>query len=475
MPKILMVASEATPLAKTGGLAEVVGSLAVALGAQGCEAAIVLPRYRTIPLDGAKRVWDWLPVWLGGTRFDCSIFLLEGEVPVYLVDCLPLYDRVGLYGESVGDYADNHLRFAVFARAALAIARSLYRPDIIHCHDWQAGLAPVYLKKLFSSDPALVAVKTLLTIHNLVYLGLFPPASLAEIGLDGSVYHPDGVEFWGNLSFLKGGIVFADALNTVSPTYAREIQTPAFGVGLDGVLRSRSSVLHGILNGIDDDVWNPQTDPHIAAHYSATDLAGKRVCKRALLAEFGLPEAMIDRPLLGVVSRFTEQKGIDLILELAPQFAAMNVALVALGMPGGGEEHFAAWFRQQAALYPGHIGYRLALDEGLAHRIEAGADMFLMPSRWEPCGLNQMYSMRYGTVPVVRAVGGLNDTVDSDTGFKFPDATATSLLGSVEEAVAAYAVEDRWLSLIEEGMARDFSWKASAARYAALYRNLMVG
>jgi len=467
-----MASSEAAPLAKTGGLADVVGALPAALRVSGDDPAVVIPRYGSIDLKGARRVYDHLPIYLGPARFDTAIYQTGSEFPFYLVDCPPLFGRKGFYGESGVDYPDNHARFAVFARAALAVARFLFRPEIFHCHDWQAGLVPALLRSTFATDPTFLGVKTLFTIHNLGYQGLFPRAALAEAAIDPGLYHPGGLEFFGRVSYIKGGIAFADALNTVSPTYAREIQTPEYGFGLDGVLRARADVLTGILNGVDYNEWNPETDPLIPARYSADDLAGKRACKAQLLAEFGLPPAAIDRPLIGIVSRFTLQKGTDILAQVVGEILAEDVYLVALGT---GDTEYEAFFRQMAADHPDRIGLRIGFDNPLAHRIEAGSDLFLMPSRYEPCGLNQIYSLRYGTVPVVRATGGLDDTIEDGTGFKFAEYSGPALLGAVRAATQAFDNGDGWRDMMRAGMRRDFSWKASAARYSALYRRLLGG
>jgi starch synthase len=467
-----MVSSEAQPLAKTGGLADVVGALPAALRECGDEVAVVVPRYGSIDLKRARRVYDGIAVYLGLARHDIVIYQAPADCPFYLVDCPPLFDRKGYYGESGLDYPDNHIRFAVFARAALAVARFLFRTDLFHCHDWQAGLVPALLRSSFSTDPTYLGVKTLFTIHNLGYQGLFPKSALTEAALDPALFRPDGLEFFGQISYIKGGIAFADALNTVSPTYAREIQTPEYGFGMDGALRSRSAVLSGILNGVDYQQWSPEIDSCLPARYSADDLSGKRVCKQHLLDEFGLPPAAMDRPLIGVVSRFTRQKGTDILAEVAGQIAAEDVYLVALG---SGEPEYEAFFRQMAAEHPGRIAVRIGFDNGLAHRIEGGADMFLMPSRYEPCGLNQIYSLRYGTVPVVRATGGLDDTIDEGTGFKFWEYSGQALLGAVRAAVGAFADQAAWQETMRRGMRKDFSWKASATLYSALYRRLMSG
>jgi starch synthase len=465
-----MISSECAPLAKTGGLADVLGALPPALADCGDQAAVVIPRYAAIDLKGARRVYDSLPVYLGATRYDTAIYQSPAEFPLYLVDCQPLYGRKGFYGEEGLDYPDNHIRFAVFSRAALGVARYLFRPDILHCHDWQAGLVPAWLRTIFAGDPTFAGVKTLFTIHNLGYQGLFPKTALAEAALDPRLYRPDGLEFFGRVSYIKGGIAFADWLNTVSPTYAREIQTPEYGFGLDGALRSRADSLSGILNGVDYREWSPDVDPLIPANYSADNLSGKHASKAQLVEEFGLDPAAIDRPLLAVVSRLTRQKGTDILAEVASEIVAADVYLVALG---SGDPEYEVFFRAMASAHPGRIAVRIGFDNPLAHRIEAGSDIFLMPSRYEPCGLNQMYSLRYGSVPVVRATGGLNDTIGEATGFKFGEYSGQALLDAVREAVRRFADPDSWTGMIRRGMEQDFSWKASAAAYSALYRRLL--
>jgi len=470
MIKVLMVASEAAPFAKTGGLADVVGALPPALRDAGCEVAVLMPRYRRIELTAARRVYDSLPIWLGPTVFETSLYQADAATTVYLLEAPKLYDRDGLYGDAGGDYPDNAVRFAVLSRAALAVARRVFRPHILHCHDWQTALTSVYLRKLFSSDPTFIGMKTVFTIHNLGYQGLFPPSVLPQIGLDGSLFTTDALEFYGQINLLKGGLVFSDALTTVSKGYAAEIQTDEYGFGLDGVLRVRSADLYGILNGVDYRDWNPATDPHLPAHYSAEDLSGKSECKRDLLREFGFPEAALERPLLGVVSRLASQKGTDLILDAAPQIAADGVYMVALG---AGDAFYEAKLRAVAAAHPGHIRVEIGYDETLAHKIEAGADIFLMPSRYEPSGLNQMYSLRYGTIPVVRATGGLDDTIDEGTGFKFREYSVSALLAAIREASAAFEKRPVWEAMMRRGMQKDFSWRASAVEYAALYRKLL--
>ncbi len=467
-----MVASEAAPFAKTGGLADVVGALPAALKAFDCEVAVLIPRYRRIELTAAKRVYDSIPIWLGGAVHETSLYQANAGTPFYFLEAPSLYDRDGYYGDASGDYADNAVRFAVLSRAALAVARRVFRPQILHCHDWQTGLVPVYLKTDFAYDPTFLGMKTLFTIHNLGYQGLFPPSVLPQIGMSSGLFNPEALEFFGKVNFLKGGLVFSDALSTVSRGYAAEIQTDEYGFGLDGVLRARASDLHGILNGVDYQNWNPATDPHLAAHYSPGDLSGKRECKRDLLREFAFPEAAMNRPLVGVVSRLATQKGTDLILEIAPELVKDDLYLVVLG---AGDAVYETRLREIAAAYPGHIGLEVGYDEALAHKIEAGVDMFLMPSQYEPSGLNQLYSLRYGTVPVVRATGGLDDTIEEGTGFRFQEYSARAFLAAIRTASAAFVDRQSWEAMMRRGMQKDFSWRISAGEYAALYRRLLDG
>jgi starch synthase len=472
MSRILMVASEATPFIKTGGLADVIGSLPPALAERGEDVAVVLPWYRHAKVEDSRCVLEHLPLWLGKSCYPVRLHLsVVRDVPYYLVDCPALFDRDAVYLDEDGGFADNHVRFGVLSRAALAVARWMFRPRIIHCHDWQAALVPVYVRSALAGDPTFMGVKILLTIHNLAYQGLFPSSALGQLGLDPGVFHIGGLEFHGQVSFLKGGISYSDAVSTVSKAYSAEIQTPEYGCGLDGVLRARGGALAGILNGADYSHWDPATDPHLAAHYSAENLAGKRTCKLDLLTEFGLPAGALERPLIGIVSRFDSQKGFDLVEEIASELASEDLSLVALGT---GELRYERFFEDLAAAHPGRIAVRVAYDDVLAHKIEAGSDMFLMPSRYEPCGLNQIYSLRYGSVPVVRATGGLDDTIDETTGFKFKEYSGQALLAAVRSALAAFDDRGRWRRLMLNGMAKDYSWKTSAAEYSALYRSLAL-
>ncbi len=472
MARVLMVASEATPFVKTGGLADVLGGLPPALAALGENVAVLLPKYRRVELFGAQRVYHDLPVWLAGTRFAVSLDQVTHKgVPYYFANCPSLYDREGIYNANNVDYPDNHIRFAVLCRTALEMVRRVFRPQVIHCHDWQGSLVAPYLRRTFTADPTYIGLKTLLTIHNLGYQGIFGPSALTDLGLDLSVFTPETLEFFGNINLLKGGIVFSDRINTVSEAYAREIQTPEFGFGLDGLLRSRTAVLSGILNGVDYSEWDPRTDRYLKANYGPERIEPKAEDKRALIEEFGLGPENEQRPLIGIVSRLTAMKGFDLVAEVADELLAEDVALVALGT---GEPAFEQFFRDLAARAPDRIGARIGFDEALAHRVEAGVDMFLMPSRYEPCGLNQIYSLRYGAAPIVRATGGLDDTIDESVGFKFRDYSGLALLDAVRTAVSAFRDQQRWRELIRRGMERDFSWNVSARKYSDLYRLLMA-
>jgi starch synthase len=468
-----MVASEATPFCKTGGLADVIGSLPAALKHLGHDVAVVIPGYRAVKFPGAVReVYRNLHISLG-RGYKADLFeAAERDVPFYFVDCPELFDRGGLYGSGGVDYPDNHIRFAVFSMAALNVARHLFRPQVIHCHDWQSALVPVYIHEFFRGDPTFLGVKLLFTIHNLGYQGIFPASVLPEIGVDRNLFTPDRLEFYGQLNLLKGGIIFSDFVSTVSKAYAREIQTPEYGFGLENLLRTRANRLTGIINGVDYVEWSPDTDRYIAKHYSADDLSGKRECKRALLVELGLPTVDLDRPAIGIVSRFVDQKGFDLIAEIASELAALDIYMTVLG---SGEERYESMFRQLATAFPDKFGVRIGYDNALAHRIEAGADMFLMPSRYEPCGLNQIYSLRYGTIPIVRATGGLDDTIDAETGFKFRDYAGWALYGAIQTAVLAYQDRERWVEMMRRAMRKDYSWATSAAEYAALYQRLIAG
>jgi starch synthase len=475
--RILMVASEAVPFAKTGGLADVAAALPKALGALGHDVTVVMPRYRGIPVSGAPaRSYE---VSLGAHQYQADVYLQETSpgVRMALVDHPAFFDRDALYGLGSHDYGDNPRRFAFLCLAALELARLEARPvDVVHAHDWQGGLAPVYLKTRYASDPVLGGAVSIFTIHNIAYQGLCASEWLPQLGLGWDLFTQDGLEFWLHASLLKGGIMFADLVTTVSPTYAQELLTPQFAFGFEGILRHRAADLVGILNGVDTDVWNPADDRHLPTPYSADDLSGKADAKRVLLDTYGLPggEEMARRPVVAMISRMVDQKGLDLIASVAEQLPHLGAAFVILGT---GEPWYEEMWRSLARRYPDRVGVRIGFDEPLSHVIEAGADLFMMPSRFEPCGLNQMYSLRYGTLPVVRATGGLDDTVQNfdpatgaGNGFKFNDASGEALLGTLRWALQVFHNDpERWRALQRAGMAVDFSWNASARAYLAAY------
>jgi starch synthase len=478
--RITFVASEGVPFSKTGGLADVVGALPRALAAGGHEVQVVLPRYRMTKPGRALPEFRSLTLPLSpGFKFASIQEGAEaGGVRTYLVECPEFFDRAELYMENGQDYPDNAQRFAAFSFACLEfLKRSANPPDVIHCHDWQAALVPIYLRGLYARDGFFARTSVVFTIHNLGYQGLFPASTLAQISLRAELFTINGLEFWGRVNLLKGGIVFSDFITTVSRKYSEEIQTPEFGYGLEGVLKSRSDRLQGIVNGVDYEAWDPSTDKLIAANYGPDDLNGKVACKRGLLEKMGVLEPVLHRPVIGIVSRFATQKGFDLIAGVAEELMAMDLYIVALGT---GEPEYEDLFRTMAAKYPGKFLVKVAYDNTLAHQIEAGADMFLMPSRYEPCGLNQIYSMKYGTVPVVRATGGLDDTVapfdgKGGTGFRFSDYTPDALLACIQQAVEVYRQPKAWRQLMLNGMRKDFSWSSSAKEYAKIYQALQKG
>jgi starch synthase len=473
--RILFVASEGLPFSKTGGLADVVEALPKALVAQGHEVAVLLPLYRGTKATAVVMPSVTIP--MGGTRLRFPAIAdgtaLNG-VRYFFVDDPEYFDRDGLYGGSSGDYPDNPERYAEFCRAAIEVAKNVWPADVIHCQDWQTALVPVLLRTSYADDPLVKELPVVFSIHNMGYHGQFPKDVLERVGIPKEVFNPNGIEFYGFVNLLKGGLVYSDYLTTVSRRYAQEIQTPEYGHGLDGVVRSRADRLVGILNGVDYTAWNPEKDKLIAAKYSAKDLSGKQVCKRELLDLFGLSHDHLETPLIGIVSRFADQKGFDLIAEKAHELMREDLVLVVLGT---GERKYEDLFRALAAAYPGHVGVKIGYDNALAHKVEAGADMFLMPSRYEPSGLNQMYSLKYGTVPIVRATGGLDDSIEpfdlehgTGTGFKFKEYSGDALLFAVRQALHHYMDERIWKRIQLNGMAKDFSWKTSAAEYAKLYR-----
>ncbi len=479
--RVLMVASEAVPFAKTGGLGDVVGALPKVLEELGVEVRVLLPYYGMIkqgkiPVTVAAEELEGA---LGSEKIAFNLLAPESpEYPFLFVERDEFFERSKLYGTPRGDYFDNLERFAFFSSTVLPCCEALgFKPDLIHCHDWQASLVPVNLKHRWPDAPYLAGTRCLLTIHNLAYQGLFPKEKFPLLGLDWSLFGIEGLEYYDKISLLKGGIVFADAINTVSPAYSREIQTAEFGYGLDGVLRTRTDALFGILNGADYGEWSPERDPFLPATYTSRDLRGKAKNKAALMEAFGLAPEKAAAPLLAMISRLTDQKGFDLVAEVLPDLMAREVLVVILGT---GEEKYHRWLAGEAKKYPGKLGVKIAFDNALAHLIEAGADMFLMPSRFEPCGLNQMYSLKYGTIPIVRATGGLVDTVTPmghpkgpGTGFLFRDYTPEAFLKAIHQALAAFEDRKLWRRIIKHAMAQDFSWKTSARAYLELYQRLV--
>jgi len=479
MKKILFVTSEAHPLIKTGGLADVCGSLPKALAELSQDIKLIIPNYQS--LKTTENV-----LFLCSIRVDNrNINILETRMPdshvkVWLVDYPVYYNYPGNpYVDEKGEpWPINAERFALFCRIAVEAAMDRihqdWKPDIVHCNDWQSGLVPALLS--LEKDPP----STVFTIHNMAYQGLFPAATATTLNIPGRLWHPDGLEFHEMLSFIKGGLVYADYITTVSPTYAMEIQTPEFGYGLEGLLDHRKESLGGIINGIDLDQWNPETDPYIAQNFTIETLNKKRLNKAELQRRFALP--VNERiPLFGLIGRLVEQKGIDLILECLPEMSTMDMQFVLLG---NGDKGFEKQLQKLADLYPDKIAITISYDEALAHLIEAGADIFLMPSRFEPCGLNQMYSQRYGTIPIVRKTGGLADTVidslpeslakHTASGIVFNEASSSSLLEAIKRAMILYSFPDTWKEIQSSAMKMDFSWHRSAEQYLALYESLKV-
>jgi starch synthase len=478
--KTLMASSEIFPLAKTGGLADVVGALGQHLVRLGTEVTLVMPAYRSLLEDRStlESTGMELAVAIAGRTVRAAILKtrLGDKVPVYLIGEDSYFLRDNLYGTPQGDYADNAERFTFFSKAILELARRTAPWDVIHCHDWQTALVPVLKKAESDSFPEIRNSKTVLTIHNLGYQGNFPFSEWRLLGLDPRYFTPRYLEFYGKINFLKGGIVFADALTTVSREYANEIQTPEYGCGLEGVIRERENDLFGILNGVDYQEWSPGSDPHIKKNYGPEDLRGKKICKDDLQEIYGLP-VKASVPVIGMVSRLADQKGWDILGEVIEDFIRRDLQLVILG---SGEEKYQRMLTGLCSRHPKNIGVRIGFDNVVAHKIEAGADMFLMPSKYEPCGLNQIYSLKYGTIPIVRATGGLDDTIEdynpltgTGNGFKFSAYSGATLLEAVKRAIAVFSHEKAWNQLAANAMACDFSWGKSSVDYLALYRKLV--
>jgi starch synthase len=471
---VLYVSAEVAPFAKTGGLGDVAAALPRQLHKHGHDVRVFVPFYSRIATQG--RVFEAVPgvrdvdVRLGKHHYRFSLYqskLPGTELPVFFVHCPVLYHRPGIYTAD----PDEHLRFLLLGRAALESAQRMgFAPDIVHCNDWQTGLLPLTMKTHYGWDRLLAKAKTVFTIHNLQYQGVFRADVLSDTGLADSahLFHQDQLRD-GRLNFMVTGILYADAITTVSPTYSREIQGPEQGAGLDGLLRQRSGSLVGILNGVDYDEWSPESDTHIPQRYSAADLELKRRNKEALLSSMGLP-GPIEVPVAGVVSRLAGQKGLDLFFEAAP--AVLHRHELRFIVLGSGEHRYEEFFQRLQRGFPRKVCFYSGYNNDLAHLIEAGADMFLMPSRYEPCGLNQMYSLRYGTVPIVRRTGGLADTVDSDTGFLFETFAPEALRAAWELALRAWRDQPFWRRLQQNGMARNYSWDEQARKYELLYSRL---
>ncbi|MBL7156991.1 MAG: glycogen synthase GlgA [Candidatus Omnitrophica bacterium] len=462
---ILFASTEVTPFAKTGGLADVSGSLPKALSGISCQVKVIMPFYKSVKAMGMRLT----PFSVGEFNF---LKYKEGDIEYIFVSNDGYYERDNLYSEPHGDYPDNYLRFSYFSRSIASYATgSDFKPDVINCNDWQTGLVPLYLKIKNKN------IKTLFTIHNIGYQGLFKKDAFDEIGIPRKFYTVDGIEYYGKVSFLKAGIVYSSAISTVSKGYKREIMTPEFGCGMDGILRTRGSDVYGILNGVDYSEWDPEKDKHIAESYNSDRIEKKAECKKDLVKSVNMPAETLKRPLIGVISRLAEQKGIDLIVEAAEEIIKLGASIIILGT---GDEKYNSLCSGIASQHPGYISSHITFDNALAHKIEAGCDMFIMPSRYEPCGLNQLYSLKYGTLPIVRATGGLDDTIvdlssdkDGGNGIKFRNATKNDMLDAVSRAIELYKDKSEWQKILKRIMKQDFSWKTSAFQYKKLYESLL--
>ena len=472
--KIAVVASEAVPFSKTGGLADVAGTLFKEYVAMGLEAYLFVPLYKKTWEQCGEEIHDMgfsIEVHVGRALRECRVFTLKGPFAgrVFFISSDEYFGRDELYGTPRGDYPDNDQRFIFFSRGVLEVCKRLdLGVDIMHCNDWQTGLIPLYMKTIYGDVPVLRGAVSVLTIHNLGYQGLFPPQSVETAGLGWGVFNPEGVEFYGRMNFLKAGIVWADVITTVSETYAKEILTPEFGFGLDGVLRKRAASLFGILNGIDYEEWNPSADRFITGRYGESDLKGKAACKEELMERCAL-EGDASSPLVCFVGRLSAQKGVDIIGDAIPGLIAYGARLAVIGR---GDEPYHRMLNSAKDRFPRRVFFHDGFDEALAHLVYAGSDIFLMPSRYEPCGLGQMIAMHYGTLPVARRTGGISDTVeDGGTGFLFDEYSPASLARSVGRALDAYANKRSWQKMMRDAMGRDFSWAASARKYLKVYND----
>ncbi|NUO07621.1 MAG: glycogen synthase GlgA [Candidatus Brocadia sp.] len=484
--KVVYLSSEVVPFAKTGGLADIAGTIPKSLQKLGVEIVVFMPLYGMIKESP-------YPIIKTDIQFEVKIgdkfktggvykgFLPDTKVPIYFLDNEQYFGREGLYNYpgTTADFEDNCERFIFFAQGALEVIEKLkVFPDIVHCNDWQTGLVPVYLKTNYAKKSCFKNTKTIMTIHNLAYQGWFWHWDMKLTGLDWGLFNWRQLEFFGKLNFLKAGIVFSDLITTVSKTYAEEIQTPEYGAGLDGVLRERARGLYGIINGIDYSLWNPETDKHIIVNYGLKSLSGKQLCKRALQRKYKLPER--DCPIIAMITRLADQKGLDLVVDKFQDLMKVDLQFVVLGT---GDQRYHVLFQDYASTYHTKVAVKLTFDERSAHEIEAGADMLLMPSRFEPCGLNQLYSLRYGTVPIVRSTGGLADTITDvrseplssgrANGFSFKEYNSDLLLATIIRAVDLFKHKSQWTTLMKNGMAQDWSWERSAGEYVALYKKFV--
>jgi len=455
--KIVMCASEVVPFAKTGGLADVAGALPLALEESGQEGIVIMPRYRAIQDTKFK---------ISRVKEDISYSKIGKNIKVYFIENEQYFNRDNLYTDKNGDYPDNLERFSYYSRRALELLKEIkFKPDIIHVHDWQASFVPLYLKTLYANDAFYKKTKTVLTIHNIGYQGLFPKEEFPKLGLDWSLFDMEKLEFYGKVNILKGGMVFSDLINTVSPTYSKEIQSKEFAFGLEGVLAKRKKSLFGILNGLDYSIWNPETDKFIAAQFSAKNVKGKFRDKEDLQKFCNLSLSK-DIPLFGIVSRLAEQKGFDILAEAIDAICNLKLQLVILGT---GDLKYHTLLSDIVKKYPEVISLHLKFDDTLAHKIYAGSDIFLMPSKYEPCGLGQLISLRYGTIPLVFKTGGLADTVNKDNGFVFDLYKSETLFKTIKEALKAFQDDKKWAGLTQKAMKCDFSWEESAKQYVRLY------
>lgn len=474
---VLIASPEAVPFCKSGGLADVAGALPKELEKLGAKVSLILPLYKKVKREGLKSLDLKIRVPISN-RIE-EAFLWKGktgnDVPVYFIEKDKYYDRPELYQTPEGDYSDNAERFIFFSRAILESLKTIdLRPHLIHSNDWQTAMVPVYLKTLYRDDPFFKNTATLFTIHNLGYQGLFWHFDMHLTGLGWEYFTPEGIEFYGKINLLKGGIIFSDIINTVSRTYSKEIQTEEYGFGLDGVLRKRKDDLYGIINGIDYNEWNPASDRYIPFSYSLNDISGKAICKKALQREMGLEDE--DSPLIGMITRLTIQKGIDILSESIKDLMRLDLKLLILGE---GEEAYQKILINISKRYPRRVGLRIGFDPILARKIYAGSDFFLMPSRYEPCGLGQMISLRYGTIPIARKTGGLADTIKefsyktyrtTGNGFLFKEYSADALLKAIKKALRFYEDKNLWRIILSNAMSSDFSWEASARKYLGLYK-----